>query len=540
MHLFELILTMLVAVLVSGHLARALPVALPLPLLQIALGALIAGGLKHGVTLEPRAFFLLFLPPLLFLDGWRIPKDALRNDAGVVLQLALGLVVFTVIGAGLLIHWLMPAMPLAVAFALAAILSPTDPVAVTAIAARAPIPHRLMRILEGEALLNDASGLVSFRFAVAAVVSGTFSLAAASLTFVYTALAGLAIGTAVTFGISAARVALSRRFGEEQGSPILTSLLMPFAAYLAAEALGASGILAAVAGGVAMSYAELRGGALASTRVDRTAVWNTLQLALNGIVFVLLGEQLPAAWTAAHAAATFVPGRLALDAIVITLGLALLRHAWVWASLGGAALRACLRGRKFTLPPHRQVVAMSLAGVRGAVTMAGVLTLPLTLADGSVFPMRDAAIFVAAAVILLSLIIASVALPRILRGLPPEDDSRALHAEESARRDAAEAAIAAVEQEQRVVSATCSDAAVYASAAAHVIGLYQHRLEAGRTTAIAAETLRAADTAERQFRLAALRAERDRVFDLARHDRISDATSRKLVREIDLVESRYR
>ncbi|HVL09590.1 MAG TPA: sodium:proton antiporter, partial [Burkholderiaceae bacterium] len=237
------VLIMLLAVVVSGYVVRMLPVALPLPLVQIALGAVIAGGLNHGVVLDPEFFFLLFLPPLLFLDGWRIPKAGLFRDKFVILELAFGLVIFTVLGMGFLIHWMIPTMPLAVAFALAAIVSPTDPVAVSAIAARAPIPKRLMHILEGESLLNDASGLVCFRFAVAAAVTGTFSLASASLTFLWVATAGLAVGTAVTLVVSRAQQWLSRLVGEEAGSPILISLLIPFGAYLVAEHIEASGIL---------------------------------------------------------------------------------------------------------------------------------------------------------------------------------------------------------------------------------------------------------------------------------------------------------
>ena len=161
-------LILLLAVVVSGSIGRIIPFALPLPLVQIALGAAIASVATLRVELSPNIFFLLFLPPLLFLDGWRIPKEGLLRDKGTILELALGLVVFTVLGLGLLIHWMIPSMPLAVAFALAAIVSPTDPIAVSAIAARVPIPKRLMHILEGESLLNDASGLVCMRFAVAA------------------------------------------------------------------------------------------------------------------------------------------------------------------------------------------------------------------------------------------------------------------------------------------------------------------------------------------------------------------------------------
>jgi len=131
MHSIDVVLAMLLAVAASGYLVRLLPFSLPLPLVQIALGAVISGVFDRGHELEPELFFLLFLPPLLFLDGWRIPKQGLFRDKGVILELALGLVVFTVVGAGLLIHWMIPAMPLAVAFALAAVVSPTDPVAVS-------------------------------------------------------------------------------------------------------------------------------------------------------------------------------------------------------------------------------------------------------------------------------------------------------------------------------------------------------------------------------------------------------------------------
>jgi NhaP-type Na+/H+ or K+/H+ antiporter len=156
-------LFLLVAVVISGGLARMSPVPLPLPLVQIALVAVISSVINLGVVLKPDILFLLFLPPLLFLDGWSISKEGLFRDKRTILELALALVVFTVLGVGFFINWMIPAIPLAVAFALAAIISPTDPIAVSAIGARVPIPQRLMHILEGESLLNDASGLVCMR-----------------------------------------------------------------------------------------------------------------------------------------------------------------------------------------------------------------------------------------------------------------------------------------------------------------------------------------------------------------------------------------
>lgn len=542
MSAIELVLVLLLAVVASGHLVRVLPFPAPLPLVQIALGAVIAGGLDHGVTLEPDIFFLVFLPPLLFLDGWRIPKDGLFRDRGAILNLALGLVVFTVIGAGLLIHWLIPHMPLATAFALAAVLSPTDPVAVSSIAARAPIPKRVMHILEGESLLNDATGLVCFRFAVAAALTGSFSLASASLTFLWVAAAGLGTGVGVTLAVARAQAWLGRHLGDEAGSQILVSLLTPFGAYLLAERLHASGILAAVAAGITMSYVELTGRALASTRIQRAAVWDTVQFALNGVMFVLLGEQLPGiledAATSVRQSGHRGPWWLAVLALAITLGLALLRFAWVWVSLrltllaGGHGARPASR--------WRLLLATSLAGVRGAVTLAGVLTLPLLTPRGTPFPARELAVFLAASVILLSLVIASVGLPWALRGLEvPAEPAERLE-EDRARRRAAGAAIAAIGEAEQRLAREAGEADLYAEAAARLIALYQRRLDGGATGEGEPDRHRRSDAVQRALGLVGLRAERDAIFDLARRAQISDATSRKLVREVDLAESRLR
>ena len=230
MEIITTTLVLLLAIVVSGAISRAIPVILPLPLIQIALGAVIGLSADLSVRLDPEIFFLLFLPPLLFLDGWRIAADELKQDMNVVVELALGLVVFTVLGAGLLVHWMIPAMPLPVAFALAAVISPTDPIAVSAIAQRVPIPPRMMHILEGEALLNDASGLVCLRFAIAAALTGSFSLYDATLSFLWTAFGGLAIGVGVTWTITWLSTRVSLRYGEESGSEILVSILIPFAA----------------------------------------------------------------------------------------------------------------------------------------------------------------------------------------------------------------------------------------------------------------------------------------------------------------------
>jgi CPA1 family monovalent cation:H+ antiporter len=535
------VLAMLLAVIGSGYLVRMLPFAVPLPLVQIALGAVIAGVLKRGVALDPEIFFLLFLPPLLFLDGWRIPKVGLFRDKGTILELALGLVVFTVLGAGFLIHWLVPTMPLPVAFALAAIVAPTDPVAVSSIAARVPIPHRLMHILEGESLLNDATGLVCFRFAVAAAMTGAFSLASASLTFLWVALGGIACGVAITVGVAFVQRVAAKRLGEEPGSPILVNLLIPFGAYLAAEHIEASGILAAVSAGIAMSYVELSGRALASTRVRRAVVWDTVQFSLNGVMFVLLGEQLPEivqrAMRDARLDADMTPMSVLGTALAISLGLILLRLVWVWVSLRLTILKARRHGQHVYTPNFRLVIATSLAGVRGAITMAGVLTLPLTLPGGAPFPARDLAIFYASAVIIVSLVVASIGLPRVLRKLEVPPEPAELAEEDRARHDAALAAIAAIDKAAHGHADQDIDADVHASAVDHVRGVYEHRLGAGGL--YDPSRVRVAEQAERQYRLAALQAERTAILALVHARALSDEIARKLLREIDLVEARY-
>ena len=536
-------LFLLLAVVVSGALARMSPVALPLPLVQIALGAFIASVANLGVKLKPDIFFLLFLPPLLFLDGWRIPKEGLFRDKGTILELALGLVVFTVVGVGYFINWMIPAIPLAVAFALAAIVSPTDPTAVSAIATRVPIPKRLMHVLEGESLLNDASGLVCMRFAVAAALTGTFSLLDAVGTFLWLAIGGIAIGVGVTWIASVAKNWVSRHFGEETGSQILISLLIPFGAYLLAEHLHCSGILAAVAAGITMSYVEQSGQALPITRVRRSAVWDLVQFTASGIIFVLLGEQLPQLVTGAarvvREAGHHEPIWLVVYVVAITLALAVLRFIWVWTSLRFTLFRAALKGQNPYVPSWRLIAATSLAGVRGTITLAGVLTLPLTMNDGSAFPARDLAIFLAAGVIIVSLVAASFSLPFLLKGLelPPEPSQQ--EEEDRARIAAAEAAIQAIEQAQHHMGEGRSDADLYIDAGVRIMELYRQRIDGRSTTGKEASLARKIDEIERRLRLTGLRAERTEIYRIARARRLSDETARKLVRELDLLESRF-
>ena len=291
-----------------------------------------------------------------------------------------------------------------------------------------------------------------------------------------------------------------------------------------------------------MSYTELTGRALAGTRVQRTAVWDTVQFALNGIMFVLLGEQLPEILSGAvaavrdtnHDSVWWLVGYV----LAINFGLASLRFAWVWVSVHLSYMTSARRGEaRGPKPSWRLIAAMSAAGVRGAITLAGVLTLPLTLMDGSPFPARDLTIFLAAGVIILSLIAASVLLPHLLEGLHLPTESATDDETDHARAAAAKAAIRAVEERMHDLASGHSDADLYADAAGRVMDLYRRRLE-GHASGENSMRARRTNAIERKLRLAAIAAERDTLFALARAKKISDETSRALVRELDLLEER--
>ncbi|ABR88429.1 monovalent cation:H+ antiporter, CPA1 family [Janthinobacterium sp. Marseille] len=536
MHTVTIILILLLAVVASAFVARLLPIKVPLPLVQIATGIVLSYGFGISVPLDPEFFFLFFIPPLLFLDGWRIPKSAFFRDARPIVTLAIGLVLFTVVGMGYFIHWMIPAIPLAAAFALAAILSPTDPVAVSAIASQSPIPSRLMHILEGESLLNDASGLVCFRFAVAAVITGSFSLLDASLEFLQAAGGGLLVGIAVAWLIGILNRWLVAAVGEDPGTQILISLLVPFAAYLGAEHIGSSGILAAAAAGITMHYADLVGRRLAATRMQRRAVWDTIQMALNGVIFVILGAQLRATVEGLPGIASEMglstAWWLAFYVLAITAVLAVLRFLWVWGSLKFTVFKGKRNeDEEIVKPPFKLLLVTAFAGVRGAITLAGILTLPFLLPNGAEFPARDLLIFLAKGVILLSLLTASIALPLLTRGLEFSPEPVIGAGEGQARAAAAEAAIRRIEQLTQTMSA--NDA--YSEAAARITELYQRRLDYGNEGDEAARIQLQAE-AERSLRLEAIRAERDELFQMWLNDKLDDSVHQHLLRELDLIE----
>ncbi|MGQ7883105.1 Na+/H+ antiporter, partial [Burkholderia pseudomallei] len=419
------VLILLLAVALSGVATRVLPLRLPLPLMQIAIGAVLAWPrFNLHVTFDPEIFMLLFIPPLLFADGWRIPKRELYLQRRAILMLAFGLVFMTVLAVGYFAHGLIPGLPLPIAFALAAVLSPTDAVALAGIAGKGRIPPQLMHILEGEALMNDASGLVALKFAIAAALTGMFSLRDASISFVIVASGGLAAGAALAWLFSA----LSTRFlnAAQEGDPapgIVMTLLVPFASYLIAEHLGLSGILSAVASGMMMNYTSFSKSSTVAARVRAESTWAMIEFVFNGMVFIMLGLQLPhiigRALVDAHHTSDALVGAMIGYVAAMLAALYAIRFTWVWLLRWIASRRAAKQGLAGTMAGLRTIAVMTVGGVRGAITLAGVLSIPVALGDGTPLAGRDTAIFVASGVILGSLVVAVIALPLLLRGVRP-------------------------------------------------------------------------------------------------------------------------
>lgn len=539
----QLLYTILIMLLVvSGTRITAQFIPVPLPLLQILIGALLAiPVLGLHVRLEPELFLLLFIPPLLFVDGWRMPKGQFRQLRTPILLLAFALVFFTILGAGYFIHWLLPQVPLAACFALAAVLSPTDAVAVSAIT-HGRLPATLNNLLQGEALMNDASGLVAFKFAVAATLTGVFSFGDASLQFVLVAVGGLLVGVALSYLLGRLRAWMIGRGWEDPAPHVLLLLLLPFAAYVAAEHLGLSGILSAVAAGMMQSRLDLLP-RQTTTRMLNRSVWTLLEFTFNGLIFLLLGLQLPdilgAALGSHDDSWSFALWAL-LCVVAIYAVMMLLRFVWVYGYWRASGAFRRWRGLPTRFAGQSRVAlsaVLTLGGVRGAVTLAGVMSLPLLLNSGEAFPERDLLILIAAGVILLSLLVASAALPRILPLLP--QDNAALHEHELNRHRAKvlESAIRYLEREdERAADADGAIASVEIKA--KLMSEYRDLLSRTRDTEELREDQREMDRMEYRMRLQALRTQRLELYRMRKDNELDDDLLSEILRDLDIAEAR--
>ncbi|NKF22135.1 Na+/H+ antiporter [Solimonas marina] len=547
MNITILVLALLLCVAMSAVLVRV--ARLPLPLTQIALGAAISlPSFGLHVDLEPELFLMIFIPPLLFADGWRMPKREFFRYRERILGLAFGLVLFTVVAVGYLLHWMIPDLPLSACFALAAVLSPTDAVSVSALAGRAGIPKQLMYVLQGEALMNDASGLTAFKFATAAAVTGAFSLSQASLAFVFVAAGGLGIGVALGWALGLFQKWLSGWTEIEAQGSIVLILLLPFAAYLMAEELGASGILAAVAAGMTLNLKSATMDPGAHARIASTHIWSMIEYVLNGVIFVLLGLQLPDiigraldyAW---HAAGIQGTGLLLGYALATAAALIIVRLVWVWVLLHVTRFYASWRGDKTRPPPHNRLLwATAFSGVRGGITLAGVLSVPFTLDSGELFPGRNLMIFLAATVILVSLIAAAIALPLLLRGISVGEDPET-EEERLARMRACEAAVAAISKHAERAAHHHKDdeddgaGQQMSIAAGRLIDSYEVRIKGLRDEHATKESMAERTAADGDLRLVGIQAERGELMRMHARNEINETVLNSLLYEIDVRES---
>ncbi len=530
------VILFLLATVVSSLLSRVVP-GLPRPLVQIALGAAIGALSPWTITLDPQLFFLMIVPPLLFYDGWRLPSDDLARDAPTVLSLALALVFLTVAAIGFLIHMIVPQLPLPVAFALAAAISPTDPVSVSAITARVPMPRRLMTVLQGEALLNDSVGLVCFKFAAAAIASGAFSIWQAGGEFLWLSGAGVAIGVGVTWLSVWLTAKIDDHLGPDAGSTTLITLLIPFGAYIAAEHIAASGVLAAASSGLAVTLrhsARLGGGV---HRLQRRAIWNLISYTLNGTVFVLLGEQLPRlverGLKVSGSANLHGVENLALQIGVILIALYAVRLTVLAIIFGVLPAWRKLRSVDGGPSLFPLLVSMTVASPRGALTLAAILTLPATT-SGDILPeTRDLAILVAVAVIVSTTTLTGLVLPVCLRWLDWTGSGSNQDALRKIEVGMVEAALSALEDARSERAKDMEDCSALNAAADEVTEIYQRRLD-GLHHESDAEDREAAAELRRDLRSAALKAERRFLDDKRKEGEISVSQAVELDRRIDL------
>lgn len=538
METFFTILILLLTVSLSGIVTRIFPFQIPLPLVQIIVGAVLAWP-QFGLHIDfnPELFLMLFIPPLLFADGWKTPAQEFIHYGREILSLALVLVIITVVGVGYLIHLLLPSIPLAAAFALAAVLSPTDAVALSGIVGKGRMPKPVMRVIEGEALMNDASGLVSLNFSIAVALGAlAFTWESAFLTFLQVSIGGVLCGIVIVVLYNQMVKFIHRWMYNDSATQIVFSLLLPFSCYLIAEKIGVSGILAAVSAGMMIGQSKVNHN-MPLVRLRTNNIWEMLEFIFNGMVFILLGLQLPGILNFTLAQ-TDMDHSVSLEkllgyVVIIYFSLIAVRLIWLWLMKFGSAKLMRKDPLLFSKFSTRDLFVASFAGVRGAVTLAGVLSIPLFLLDGSPFPGRYQLVFIASGVILLSIVVGILTLPLLLRGNPPpeEDQEEAFSVSEAL----ASAAIKAVnETKEKLIDTPPDDATpeLIEETTRRMLDVLQRKI----LTKDDIKNIVALKRLERQLYLASLHAEREELYRLRRMKKISHEKLRKLLHRIDITE----
>ncbi|MGH2954741.1 MAG: Na+/H+ antiporter [Solirubrobacterales bacterium] len=525
MHETELlILGLCVAIPALSVIARLLDIPYPIVLV---LGAIPIGFVPGvpDVELEPDLVLVIFLPPLLYVAAFFADLRALRADARALSLTSIGLVLLTTCAVAVVAHALID-LPWAVAFALGAIVSPTDPVAATAITRQLGAPRRLVNLIEGESLVNDSGALIAYRVAVAAAIGGSFSLFDASVDFVVAVVGGIAVGLVV-----GAAIAEVRRRLDDVPVEITISLFSGFAAYLPAEELGVSGVLAAVTAGIYLGWLAPRISS-AQMRIQGFAVWELIVFLLNAVLFVLIGLQLPSILDAVSGIEIATLAGYGLAVIAVVVG-----ARFVWLFTTPYVIRVL--DRRPSQVERRvgatQRVVVGWAGMRGAVTLAAALALPLQTDAGAPFPERELVIFLAYCVVLFTLVVQGLTLPALIRRLGVIDDGAEEEAEEHATR------IAAAEAALERLDGLAAEDWTLEDTVERLRGLYSYRRR--RFATLSGELEDEDGIAERSLAYQRLmheviEAQRAAIVQLRTERLISSEVMRRVERDLDLEESR--
>ena len=506
-----LLLAIALLALLAGRLRIPYPVFLVLGGLAIA----VVPGIPQ-LDLRPEVVFLVFLPPLLYAAAFTSSPRDLRREAGRIGLLAIALVVLTVLTVAVVARLVLGELSWPMAFVLGAILAPTDPVAATAVFRRTPVPERVAVVVEGESLVNDGVGLTIYRAAVGAATAGAFSLGAAALDFVLVSAGGVAIGLAVGWALNA----LKRRVQESE-IEITLSLFTPYAAYIAAEQAGASGVLAAVAVGVYSGWRSTEV-LLPETRVKVRAFWGALAFLLESMLFVLVGLQLPAVLDALGPRSL---GRYLLPALAIAVTVMAVRMAFVLAL---AVIRARLPDVVEEPLPRGERLVVGWSGMRGAVSLAAALAVPLA-ASG-----RDVVLLVTFATILVTIVVQGLTLPLLVHACGLDRAVGDEREEQEARLQAAEAAL------QRLDSAAAQDEAPDTTVERLRTTYSEHAERAAAELDDSGVETEDSSEAYSELRGMTLAAERDAILKLRSEGKLSGDAARRLQHELDLAESRLR
>ncbi len=524
MHGAELLLLLLM-VAVAGLSILARPLGVPYPILLV-LGGLLLGFLPGlpAVELPPELVLVVFLPPLLYQAAFFSTLRDLRADLRAITTTAVGLVLVTMAAVAVTAHALVDGLSWAVAFTLGAIVSPTDALAATAVARRLGAPRRLVTVLEGESLVNDATALVAYRIAVAAAVGGSFVVWEAGLRFVAGVAGGVAVGLIVGW-----LVAVVRRRLEDPPAEIVLTVVTGYAAYLPAERLEVSGVLAAVTAGLFVGW---RAPELASptTRLLAFSFWEILVYLLNAVLFLLVGLQLQPILeqVTGRSVATLLGLAALVSAVVIAV-------RFVWSFTVPYLVRALDRrpSQVARRVGARQRLISSWSGMRGAVSLAAALALPLETDSGQPFPERELILFVTFGVIFVTLVVQGLTLPALIRRLGVHDDGAEQREELQARLGATDAALARLE-ELAVEEWTRDDTVE------RLRGLYQFRRRRLKARAGIFEDDGYEDRSLAYQRLVRelLEAQRRAIIRLRNQGVISDGVMHRVERELDLEDSR--